>query len=61
MQKLFLGLVQFPENSYTNQLVNKKIKDLLTLSDIKTPLTAYISEMKKMILYKDGINDSKKR
>ncbi|MFK8265108.1 Type 1 glutamine amidotransferase-like domain-containing protein [Capnocytophaga cynodegmi] len=58
--KIVLRPNAIPENSYTNQLVNKKIKDLLTLSDIKTPLTAYISEMKKMILDKDGINDSKR-
>lgn len=47
-------------NEFTTQSVNKKLKDLLDMTDKKNPLYAFVSEMKELRLNKEGISQAEK-
>ncbi|MDR2118844.1 MAG: peptidase E [Tannerellaceae bacterium] len=57
--KILLKKNALPENAYTSLPVNKKIAELLNLDD-KTPLNAYVSEIKTSRLDKDHTNESER-
>ncbi len=58
--KILLKKNSLPENSYTSQLVKKKIVDLLELNDKTTPLNAYISMVKSLQLDNNNISESER-
>lgn len=48
------------KNEFTSVSVNKKLKDLLDMTDKADPLYAFVSEMKKVRLNKEGISEAER-
>ncbi len=58
--KLILRKGALSEGSYSSQIIQKKISELIDFNDSSSPISAYVSNMKTYVLDKDNISESQK-
>jgi len=59
--KILLSKNALQENTFSSQLIKKKINDLLDINNKENPLNAYVSEIKALQLNKDSLSESERK